>query len=262
MNKKIFTEELIVATSQYYTTEQTRKLYLSLKNDGIPFTFLVLFDGTPKDKIMDLMDIVDLSITHKKGIHSLPEIDNCLLDLAKTTDAKYYLYSSNDFEYRKGALTSLMAQIKDFDAISPVKIDHDRERFERYSSDEKPIEVVGWNDCAWLVKLDKIPWNPYDRFYGPLGFEDAPLQYRLWKSGVRFGVDPQAVAFHYCSIDTPHCFTPEDRARFSAEWDQKAEYFQTHNGPSAKWFFKNAVKNKEAIDRFGFPVYIIPKETK
>ena len=260
MNKKIFTENLIVATSQFYTVEQTRVLYNSLKEDGIPFTFLVFFDGTPKEKIMQLMDIVDLSIIHKEGIHSLPEIDNCLMNLAKTTDANYYLYSSNDLEYKKGSLVSMMTQIKDFDVVSPVKIDHDRERFQKYSSNEAPIEVVGWGDCGWLLRLDKISWSPYDRFYGPLGFEDAPLQYRLWKEGVRFVVDPQAVAFHYCSVDTPHCFTPEKRKEYSDEWGVKAKYFKRKNGPSAEWFFDNAVMNKEAIKQFGYPVYI--KENK
>lgn len=262
MNKKIFTEKLIVATSQYFTTEHTRKLYLSLKNDNVPFTFLVFFDGTPKNKIMDLLDIVDLSIIHKGGIHSLTEIGNCLLNLAKGTDAEWLLYSDNDFEYKTGSLKSMLKLIDYYDAISPVKIDHDIEKFKNYNSNETFIDVIGWNDCAWLVNLDKIPWNPYDRFYGPLGFEDAPLQFQLWKNGIRFAVASQAVAFHHCSQDTPYCFTPEEREKYSKEWDKKAEYFKNNNGPSARWFFDNVIMNKEAVERFGFPVYIISESKK
>lgn len=257
MNKKIFSKEVIVATSQYFATDFTRKLFNSLVNDDIIFSFLVLFDGTPINKINELSDIVDIGLIFKEPIHSLPEIGNCLINAAKATDAKYFLYSDNDFEYKKGSLVSMLSYFNRFDVISPIKIDHDRYKFDNYSSDDKAIEVVGWNDCAWLIKLDKISYNPYDRFYGPLGFEDAPLQFKLWQEGIKFAVDPKAVAFHSCSQDTKFCFSQEDRAKYSKEWDFKAKYFRENNGEKAEWFFQNAIMNAEAIKQFGFPVYII-----
>lgn len=256
MYKKIFSEEIIVATSQYFATDFTRKLFSSLSNDNIRFTFLILFDGTSIDKINELSDIVDIGLVFKKPIHSLPEIGNCIVNTAKATDAKYLLYSDNDFEYRKGSFSSMFSYLGKFDVVSPVKIDHDYNKFENYFSDSEAIEVIGWNDCAWLIKLDMISYNPYDRFYGPLGFEDAPLQFKLWQDGIKFAVDPKAVAFHHCSQDTQFCFSQEDREKYSKEWDLKAKYFRENNGEKAEWFFQNAIMNAEAIKRFGFPVYI------
>lgn len=244
-------------TSQYHTTEFTHKLYESLKKDNIPFTFLVVFDGTPFEKIESLKDIVDIGLFFKHGIHSLPELWNCALNLAKASDAKFFMLCDNDLEFKRGSFSSMISLTEKYDAISPIKIDHDRGRFEKYFSEEKPVEVIGWNDSTWLVRLEKIPYNAMDRKYGPLGFEDAPFIFQLWKNGVKFVVDRRAVTFHHCSQDTPHCFLPEDRKKYSAEWDYKADYFKANNGPSAKWFFDNVIMNAEAIKRFGYPVYIL-----
>jgi hypothetical protein len=256
MDKKIFSEKIIVATSQYITTDYTRRMIESIKQDNIDFTSLVVYDGTPLDKILDLNDIVDLSVSIKKGVHSLPELNNIIVNIAKSTDAEYLLYSDNDFEYKQGSFASMCSLLRKYDVISPVKIDHDKNKFNSYFSNEDPTEVIGWNDCAWFIKLDKLSYNPFDRKYGPLGFEDAPLQFRLWKEGVSFVVDNRAVAFHHCSQDTPYCFTPEDREKYSKEWDLKAKYFIESNGPSAQWFFDNVIKNSEAIKEFGYPVFV------
>lgn len=257
MRKKIFSENVIVATSQYYTTELTKNMLLSLKQDGINFTSLVLFDGTPEEKIRAIRDMADISIVFKNPIHSLPEILNCLINIAKTTDAEYFMFADNDLEFKKGSFKSMLSTIGKYDAVSPIKIDQDRERFEAYCSDEDPIEVIGWNDGAWLVKLNKLPMNPFDRRYGPYGFEDAPVIYKLWRNNLTFAVEPKAVVYHYCSQDTACCFSPENRKRYSDEWDTKAKYFRETNDISAEWFFKNVIMNEEACKRFGFPAYII-----
>lgn len=257
MDRKVFTEKYIVGTSQYFTTDCTRRLIESLKQDGIKFTSLVIFDGTSPDKILDLNDIVDISVIVKAGVHSLPELFNIVINTAKSTDAEYLLFCDNDLEYKKGSFASMTLLLDKYDIVSPVKIDHDRDKYNNYSSNERLTEVIGWNDSAWFINLNKIIFNPFDRKYGPLGFEDAPLQFQLWKEGVSFAVDNQAVIFHYGSQDTPYCFTVEDRKKYSQEWDLKADYFKKHNGPSAKWYFDNVITNTEAIKRFGFPVYIM-----
>lgn len=257
MQKKIFSEKIIVVTSQYFTTELTRRLFESLKQDNVKFTFLVLFDGTPLEKILDLSDIVDISIISKQEIHSLPEIFNILHNTAKSTDAEYLLYSDNDIEYKKGSLASIFSLIDKYDVVSPVKIDDDREKFDTYYSEEKPTEVIGWNDSAWFVKLDKIRFSPFDRDYGPFGFEDALVQFQLYRDNASFVVDNQAVAFHHCSQDTAYCFTRENRKKYSQEWDLKAETFVKNNGEKGKWFLDNVIKNAEGVKRFGFPVYIL-----
>lgn len=45
-NKKV-SKELVVCISQYMATDYTRKALEALKVDGIPFTSIILFDGTP-----------------------------------------------------------------------------------------------------------------------------------------------------------------------------------------------------------------------
>ena len=254
--RKNFTENIIVATSQYYTIDYTRRLYESLRQDGIPFTFLVGFDGTSREKVNNLSDIVDIGLVFKREIHSMPEIWNCLFNLAKSTDAEFLLICCNDLEYKKGSFRSMVALTDRYDAISPIKIDNDLERFNNYQSDEEPIEVIGCNDSSWFLRIERIPWNPENRYYGPFGFEDVPFMFRLWKSGLRFVVEPKAVAFHHCSQDTSHCFTPEDRKKYSEQWDSKRDYFLAHNGPDARWFFDNVIMNQEAIRKFGYPVFI------
>jgi len=255
--KQLFTKKLIVATSQYFTTDYTRKLYESLKQDGIDFTFLVGFDGSAKEKIDDIADIVDISLRFKYEIHSIPEIWNCLFNIAKSSDAEFLLICCNDIEFKKGSLQAMVALTDKYDAISPVKIDNDVKKFEAYESNDYPIEVIGCNDSVWFLRIEKIPWNPEDRRYGPFGFEDVPFMFRLWKDGVKFVVEPKAIVLHHCSSDTAYCFSPIDRKKYSDEWDAKRDFFLANNGPDAKWFFDNIVMNQEAIKKFGFPVKIL-----
>lgn len=254
--KKTFTEKIIVLTSQFYTTEFTRKFYNSLKKDGIPFTFMVGFDGTPGEKVRSISDIVDISLVFKKEIHSIPEIWNCLLNVAKASDAEYAMICCNDVEFKEGSFKSLVELTGEYDVISPVKIDKDLDRFNAYDSQEELAEVVGANDSVWFINLKKLDFNHEDRRFGPFGFEDVPFMYKLWRNGARFVVEPKAVVFHHCSQDTAFCFTPEDREQYSKEWDLKRDYFLRTHGPDAEWFFKNVVMNQEAVKRFGYPVYI------
>jgi len=256
MGPKQFTEKILVATSQYYTVEFTKKLYESLKKDGIPFTFLVAFDGTPREKIQSLMDIVDISLIFKKPIHSMPEIWNPIFNLAKSTDAEFLLICNNDLEFKEGSFKKMISLTDKWDVISPVKIDKDIEKFNAYQSNEEPVEVIGFADSAWFLRLNKVNWNPEDRNYGPFGFEDVPFVYQLWRNGARFVVEPKAVVLHHCSQDTAYCFSPEDREKYSKEWDKKRDYFLATHGPDAKWFFDNVVTNAEGIKKFGYPVYI------
>ena len=256
MNKKVFTEKIIVATSQYMTVDYTRKLYNSISKEGIPFTFMVAFDGTPKAKRDSLEDIVDIGLNFKQEIHSIPEIWNCIFNLSKSTDAEFLLICDNDQELKHGSFTRMVSLMNKWDVISPVKIDKDVERFNSYCSNEEPVEVIGFNDSTWFLRLSKVKWNPEDRKYGPFGFEDVPFVYDLWRNGARFVVDPQAVTFHYCSQDTGNCFNPVDREKYSKEWDKKRDFFLATNGPDAQWFFDNVIMNAEGIKRFGYPVFI------
>lgn len=263
MWEKKFTERIIVATSQYHTTEFTRKFYDSVKQDGIPFTFLVGFDGTPKEKIDSISDIVDIGVTFKNPVHSIPEIWNCILNVAKSSDAEFIMLCCNDIEFKKGSFEALVDISKTyknglpiFDVISPVKIDKDIEKFKAYSSQEDIVEVIGANDSVWFIRLHKLNWNHEERDYGPFGFEDVPFMYELWKNNARFVVEPKAVILHHCSQDTAYCFTPEDRAMYSKEWDIKRDYFLKDNDSNKKWFFDNVIMNAEGIKKFGYPVYI------
>jgi uncharacterized pyridoxamine 5'-phosphate oxidase family protein len=255
--KKVFTKKLIVATSQYFTTDYTRRLYESLKQDNIDFTFLVAFDGSAEEKVYDISDIVDISLRFKSEIHSMPEIWNCLFNIAKSSDAEFVMFCDNDVEFKKGSLQKMLELTDRYDAISPVKIDNDTEKFKMYESNDDPVEVIGCNDSVWLLRLSKIFWNPENRKYGPFGFEDVPFMYNLWKNDVKFVVEPKAVVLHHCSQDTAHCFSSDDRKKYSDEWDAKRDYFLANNGADAKWFFNNIIMNQEAIKRFGFPVKIL-----
>jgi len=257
MGPKQFTEKIIVATSQFIRNDLTRDLFLSLESDGVPFTSLVLFDGTPKEKIS--LQNVDIAIIVEKPIHSMPEIFNIIFNLAKSTDAEFIMFCDNDIKFKKGSFQRLSVLTKSYDVISPLKIDKDLEKFKSYFSTEAPVEVIGSNDSVWFFRLNKIPWSPEDRI-GPFGFEDVIINYKLWRNGATFVVDPKAVVFHHGSQETSDCFLPADRERYSGEWDSKRDRFLKDNGSEGKWFFDNVIMNQEGIKRFGYPVFVLEKE--
>lgn len=257
MGPKQYTKKIVVATSQYLRTDLTRKLFSSLRQDGIDFTSVVAFDGSPKTEMFDILDDIDIVLYFKQAIHSIPEIINQLFNFAKLSDAEFVMFCDNDIEFRKGSFSRMVDLMKNHDVVSPIKIDNDYEKFKNYSSNENPIKVVGSNDSVWFFRLEKLPLNPLERI-GPFGFEDVGVNYKLWKNNAKFVVDPQAIAFHHGSQETGHCFTAEDRKKYSNEWGLKRDLFLKENGVDAKWFFNNVVMNQQGtIKRFGFPVHIL-----
>lgn len=256
MGPKQYIEKIIVTTSHYLRTDLTRKFLLSLKQDNVPFTSLVAFDGTPEEQTFESLIDVDIALYFKKPIHSLPEIMNQLFNFSKFSDAKFVMFCDNDIEFKKGSFKRMSELIEQYDVVSPIKIDGDYGKFLDYSSNEDLINVIGSNDSVWFFRLDKLSINPIER-NGPFNFEDVPLNYNLWMNKAKFVVDPQSVVFHHGSQETGNCFTPEDRKIYSDEWDAKRDLFLKSRGSDAQWFFNNVVMNQEGVKRFGYPVYII-----
>lgn len=256
MGPKQYTENIIVITSQYLRTDLTKKLFKSLRQDNIKFTSLVAFDGSPRCEMLDLLDDIDIALFFKKAIHSTPEIINQLFNFAKLSDAEFVMFCDNDIEFKAGSFKKLVDLMKDYDVVSPIKIDSDYEKFKSYESNENPIEVIGSNDSVWFFRLSKLALNPLERT-GPFNFEDVALNYNLMKNNAKFVVDPQAVVFHKASQETGNCFTVEDRQKYSSEWDLKKELFLKDGNLDKKWFFDNVTMNSKAIKKFGFPAYIL-----
>lgn len=256
MGPKQYTEKIIVVTSQYLRTDLTKKLIASLKTDGVKFTSVVAFDGTPKEEVIDLLGNIDIAIYFREPVHSLPEIMNQLFNFAKMSDAEYVMFCDNDIEFREGSFKRMSDLIEKYDIVSPIKIDCDYEKFKNYSSCESPIEVIGSNDSVWFMRLSKLTLNPIERI-GPFNFEDVALNYNLWKNNSKFVVDPQSVVFHHGSQETGNCFNPEDRQKYSNEWDMKRDLFLKSRDSDAKWFFDNVIMNQEGVKKFGYPAYII-----
>src|SRR4030042_4547255 len=96
MGLKRVTEEIIVATSQFIRTDLTKRLFSSLRDDGIPFTSMVFFDGTPEKEMKNILNDIDIALYFKTSIHSIPEIVNCLFNFAKCSDAKLVIFCDND----------------------------------------------------------------------------------------------------------------------------------------------------------------------
>lgn len=278
-NKRV-SKELAVCISQHMATDYTRKALEALKADGIPFTSIVLFDGTPPpngiDEIDQLDDIVDISIRLKEGIHSLPHIWNILWGVAKLSQAKYMLWQDCDIELKSGSLKQMLDYCKDYSIVSPVKIDQDREKFNNYKRvlPSACYGIAGFNDSVFLINLESLPFFALDYEYAPYQFENSELGYVLWRNKVKSCLVTDAVAFHNCSKDIKH--SPEERVLGSNSWDKKKEIFlkeykdeKTHlvmeeanSGfpvPEIKlseWFLKNSIMNSENANKVGFPCYI------
>lgn len=251
-------EDLLVITPQYKTVDLTYDMLESLKQDNIPFTSLVVCDGTPEAKRNFISNQADITIVLKESVHSLPELINMMFNMGKTIDSKYILYTNSDMVFKKGSLKSMMELIQQYDIVSPVKIDNDSEKYNIYKPiANEPIKIIGMNDTSFMMRIEKIDYNPIDRIYGPYQFEISAFAYDMWKKGYSSVVDPNAVIFHFCSRDIQYC--PEER-KDSANWDKKKEYFLNKNGDSGKWFVDNSLMNNDAVKQFGFPVYVEDKQ--
>lgn len=248
-------EELVVAISQYMAVEYTKKAINALKKDGIPFTTIVLYDGTPYTKFRQLNHLVDIAIQIKKPIHSLPHLWNILWGVAKLTKAKYLFWSDCDIELRQGSLKEMMKTIAICDIVSPVKIYGDN-KLENY----KPIyneskEIIGFNDSAALFRLDEFPFFPLSEDYAPYQFEVSALAYDLWRKNWKSMLNPYAVGYHYGSKDIEH--SPETR-KDSKNWDKKKKLFRSSEplGDSLVdriFFIDKVLMNSEMANKVGFP---------
>lgn len=255
-------EEIIVVISQFIITEYTVKAIEALQQDNIPFTTMLLFDGTPIDRVVPLYKYADIYIHIREKIHSLPHLWNILWGAAKLTRAKYLFFQNADMEIKKGSFASMYKLIKDFDIVSPVKIDNDRERFDSYKPlYDKVQSIVGFNDSSIMIKLDKLPFFPFDYDYAPYQFEMTALSYDLWRKGLTSVLDPNAVIFHHRSKDIEFC--PKEREIGSTTWDKKKERFLKKNRKNPNWpdnekkfFVDHVVMNSEIANKVGFPCLI------
>ena len=256
---KKLSSELVVGVSQYLTVEYTRVMLESVKKENIPFTSLVLYDGTPKEKIDYLQDIVDIGVTIKNQVHSLPHIWNVLWGMAKLLKAKYLLFTHSDIEFREGSIKSMLDLAEKFDIVSPIKIDNDREKFDKYIPlYSRPQKIIGFNDSVIIINLEKLKFFPFDYIYSPYQFEISALCYDLWKQGFSSVLDPNAVVFHYCSQDVKFC--PEERALGVGLYDKNKERFVKAGGSGEelerKGFLEQCIMNGEIASKIGFPCYL------
>ena len=251
-------EELIIVVSQYKTVQYTKVLLESLGIDKIPFTTLVVFDGTPPHKRGILNGYWDISIQLEEQVQSIPELFNLMFGAAKLTGAKYMLWAGSDMIFRQGSLASMYDLIQQgWDIVSPVKIDKDQGLFEQYEPTfDKPIPIIGFNDSTAMFRLDKMPFYPFDPVYGPYQFEVSALGFKLWQMGLKSVVDSNAVVLHYVNKDVEH--TPDMQAD-SVNWDKKRDHFLTTNGEAGKWYCENAIMDDSWVPVFGFPCYVGPK---
>jgi len=270
------TEDLVVAISQYRTVEYTLKALVVLKDEGIPFTSLVLFDGSRSINVAgtcviypevlfdfhELYNIANLFIDIRQPIHSLPHIWNLMFGAAKLTRAKYMFWQGSDMEIKPGALKSMMGLIEKYDIVNPIKIDNDMEKFKNYTPIyDKPQLIAGINDSAALFRLDKLPFFPFDYEYAPYQFETSALGYKLWRMGLTSVLDPNAVIFHHVSKDIENC--SKEREIGSSTWDKKRDIFLKKDPEKPGWvdnekkfFLEKSIMNSEVANKIGFPVHI------
>jgi len=260
---KNVSEELVVAISQYKAVDYTLNALKCIENEGIPFTSLILFDGTPVSFNKTILrDKADISIDIQDGIHSLPHIWNILYGVAKLCKGAKYLYWQDcDIELQPGSLVSMLDNMKVYKShiVSPLKIDNDSEKLKDYNHEPShPLRgILGFNDSSVLFDLNKLPFFPFEYEYAPYQFEITALSYELWKQGLKSRLDCRAVAFHHCSSDIQH--SPEERQLGSSTWDQKLEIFKEKHKdePKMQWFVDNVIMNSENASKYGFPCYLL-----
>jgi hypothetical protein len=273
--KKDVSDDLIVAISQFWTVDYTIKAVEALRQDCIPFTLLILFDGTPMTAGMPfdyakLMHMADIAVRIKRRINSLPHIWNIMFGAAKLTRAKYLLWQGSDMEFRPGSLKSMLELIRGYDIINPVKIDRIREKFDDYQPIyDRPKPIAGINDSAAMFQLDSMPFFPFEYRYAPYQFETSALGYRLWSMELDSVLDPNAVIFHYCSRDIQH--SPIERELGSSTWDEKKAWFLDNlyidrmlhlrdSKENREWFMEKSIMNSEMANKVGFPCYLLEDE--
>jgi hypothetical protein len=250
-------EELIVCISQYKTVDYTEKAIRALKEDGIKFTTLLLFDGTSEEDINKIKSLADISIHLQKRANSLPHIWNMMFALAKLTNAKYLFWQGSDMIMRSGGLRSMLSQIKykDYDCVSPIKIDKDEEKFKNYVAlSDKEIKCAGFNDSACMFKTKILDYRCFDEIYAPYQFETSALAYELWRNNAKMCIDTSAVMLHYCNKDIEH--SPSERDYGSRTWDMKRDYFLKNADDKKKWFCEKSIMNAASANIYGFPIHI------
>ena len=251
-------EELIVAISQYKTVDFTRRAIEELKKDIIPFTTLILFDGTSKEDKERISDIADISIVLNHRVNSLPHIWNMMFELAKLTSAKYLFWQGSDMVLKPGGLRSMLelAKYKGYDCVSPIKIDKDEEKYKNYISlSDEEIRCAGINDSACLFRMSALKDIVFDEMYAPYQFETSDFGYQLWrKNSTTQCIDTSAVMLHYCSKDIEH--SPTERDFGSRTWDAKRDYFLKDADEQKRFFCENSIMNSKNANIYGFPVYV------
>lgn len=250
-------EDVIVCISQYKSVEYTKKAIEALKNDNVNFTTLILFDGTSTEDIEKIQDLADISIILKKRANSLPHIWNMMFELAKHTSAKYLFWQGSDMIMKVGGLRSMynLAKYKDYDCVSPIKIDKDEDKYENYKAiSERELVCAGINDSACLFKIEALKDIKFDEMYAPYQFETNAFGYELWRKGTKQCVDTSAVMLHYCNKDIEH--SPANREFGSKTWDMKRDYFLKDADAKKLWFCDSSIMNSANANIYGFPVHI------
>lgn len=252
-------EELIVCISQYKSVEYTEKAINALKEDGIKFTTLLLFDGTSEEDINKVRGLADISIILKKRANSLPHIWNIMFSVGKLTNAKYLFWQGSDMIIREGGLRSLLSYVKynDYDCVSPIKIDNSEEKFKNYTPlSDKELICAGINDSACMFKTSILAdGKNFNEMYAPYQFETSVLGYELWRKGAHMCIDTNAVMLHYCSKDIE--YSPNEREFGSKTWDMKRDYFLKDADEQKKWFCENSIMNSASANIYGFPIHVI-----
>jgi hypothetical protein len=249
-------EELIVAISQYKSIDYTKSAIEALKKEGVKFTTLILFDGSSDEDYEKIQNLADISIRIKKRINSLPQIWNIMFGAAKLTAAKYLYWQGSDMLLNEHGLENMLMTMKlGYDAVSPIKIDNDVERFKNYKRVyNRVMRCAGINDSACLFRLDKLDFFCFDEMYAPYQFETSALGYALFRKKCRMCIDDNAVILHYCSKDIEH--SPKEREIGSKTWDMKRDYFLKDASEDKRWFFEKSIMNSEIVKDIGFPAHI------
>jgi len=248
-------EDLIIAIPQYKTVDYTIRALNLLRKENIPFTSLVVFDGTPGKELCDADTYADIYLRMQTRVSSMPHLWNLMFGIAKLTKAKYLLYHCSDIEIRPGALQSMYNLIKRYDVVSPIKIDGDRKKFENYKiGNRTPLLCAGMNDAICMYNLAKIQFKPFNEIYAPYQFCETAYAYELWRSGCSMVIDPGAVVFHYGSVDIANC--PAERKFGSETWDQKRDYFMQDADNEKRFFLEKSIMNSANANIYGFPVHV------
>lgn len=253
-------EELIVCISQYKTVKYTADAIRALKDEGVPFTTLLLFDGTSDDDRAKIEHFADISVVLRNRANSLPHIWNIMFAVGKLSGAKFLFWQGSDMIIRPGSLRSMLnlVKYKYYDCVSPIKIDNDDKKFKEYKAfnNGSEIKCAGINDSACMFRTDVLSdGKNFDEMYAPYQFETSAFGYELWrKEAMKMCIDTNAVMLHYCSKDIEH--SPVEREFGSRTWDKKRDYFLKDADEKKRWFCENSIMNSKNANIYGFPIHV------